>query len=87
VKRGAVIALVNRTFGICSREFLESELLYLMNILFGKSYPIKFFDKKKIKNRCIKHNNRATGVSEYTELNMLEKCHFFALCTYFGGDA
>ena len=62
VKRGVVIALVDRVFRICSREFLDSELLYLRDVLFCNSYPIKFIDKI-IKNRRIKHNNRVIGVS------------------------
>ena len=68
VKRGVVIALVYRAFRICSRESLDSELLYLMDILFCNSYPIKFIDKI-IKNRRIKRNNRAIGVSQCTKLN------------------
>ena len=45
VKRGVVTALVDRAFRICSREFLDSELLYLRNVLFCNSYPNKFIDK------------------------------------------
>ena len=39
------ILLVDRAFRICSQEFLDSELLYLRDILFCNSYPIKFIDK------------------------------------------
>ena len=46
-KRWVVIALVDRAFRICSQEFLDSELLYLMDVLFSNSYPIKFIDKIK----------------------------------------
>ena len=67
VKRGVVIALVDRAFRICSREFLDSELLYLRDVLFCNSYPIKCMDKI-VKNRRIKH----IGVSECTELNLLK---------------
>ena len=69
VKRGAVIALVDRAFRICSREFLNSELLYLRDVLFCNSYPIEFIDNIT-KNRRIKHNNRVIGVSQCTKLNL-----------------
>ena len=64
-----MIALVDRAFRICSREFLDSELLYLRDVLFCNSYPIKLIDKR-IRNRRIKHNNRVIGVSQCTELNL-----------------
>ena len=67
VKQGVVIALVDRAFRICFREFLDSELLYLWDVLFCISYPIKFIDKK---NRRTKHNNRVIGDSECTELDL-----------------
>ena len=63
-----MIALVDRAFRICSQEFLDSELLYLRNILFCNSYLIKFIEKI-IKNRRIKHKNRVIGVPQCTELN------------------
>ena len=69
VKRGVVIAMVDRAFRICSQEFLDSEFLYLRDVFFCNSYPIKFIDKI-IKNRRIKHNNRVIGVSQCTELNL-----------------
>ena len=69
VKRGVVIALVDTALRICSKEFLDSELLYLRDILFCNSYPIKFLDKI-IKNRRIKHKNRVIGASQCTEINM-----------------
>ena len=46
VKQGVVIALVDRAFRICSRDSLDSELLYLRDVLLCNSYPIKFIDKK-----------------------------------------
>ena len=42
VKRGVVISLVDRTFRICSREFLDSELLYLRDVLFCNSYRLYY---------------------------------------------
>ena len=96
VKRGVVITLMDRAFRICSQEFLNSELLYLRDILFYNSYRIKFIDKI-IKNRRIKHNNRIIGVSQCTELNMPKRfislpyggiiSHLFIIFAYFGGDA
>jgi len=68
-KQGVVISLMYRAFRICFHEFLDSELLYLSDILFCCGYPIKFVDKI-IKNRRIKHGNRAIGVSQSSELNM-----------------
>ena len=67
VKRGVVISLVDRAFRICSQEFLDSELLYLRDILFCNSYPIKFIDKI-IENRRVKHNSRVIEVSQSLDL-------------------
>ena len=64
-----MIALVDRASRICFREFLDSELLYLWDVLFCNSYSIKFTDKI-IRNARIKHNNRVIGVSEFTELDL-----------------
>ena len=72
MNRRAVIALVDRSFRICSREILDSELLYLRNVLFCNSYPIKFIHKI-IKNRRIKQNNGVIGVSECTELDLTKR--------------
>jgi hypothetical protein len=41
VKRGVVISLADTAFRICSQEFLDSDLLYLRNILFCNSYSIE----------------------------------------------
>ena len=61
VKRGVMIALVDRAFRFFFQEFLDSELLYLI---------VTRLNYKIIRSRHNKHNNRVIGVSQCTELNM-----------------
>ena len=41
-KKATVITLVDRVFKICYPEYMDSELLYLRDILICNRYPVQF---------------------------------------------
>jgi hypothetical protein len=81
VKRGVVISLADWAFRIFSQEFLDSELLYLRDILFCNNYQIEFINKI-IENRRVKHDSRVIGVSQSSDLNVSKS---FILLPYVPG--
>ncbi|XP_065583868.1 uncharacterized protein LOC136042864 [Artemia franciscana] len=55
VKRAVVISLIDRALNICSHSYINAEINYIRDILFGNGYPIPFVNK--IISRRIKRHS------------------------------
>jgi len=55
VKRAVVISLIDRALNICSHSYINAEINFIRDILFGNGYPIPFVNK--IISRRIKRHS------------------------------
>ena len=55
VKRAVVTSLIDRALNICSNSYINAEINFIRDILFGNGYPIPFVNK--ITSRRIKRHS------------------------------
>ena len=69
VKRAVVTFLIDRALNICSDSYINAEINFIRNILFGNGYPIPFVNK--IINRRIKRHSCKIeeDISQYEATN------------------